>query len=89
MTIPALIFGFLLATLYGAIYHFWKGGQVGKLFLYLILSWGGFTAGHLLAGVLDWTFGSIGPLHAGMGTLVGVLALFLGDWLSQVEVNRN
>ena len=85
MTIPALAFGLLVATLMGAAFHLWKGGGLGRLLLYLILAWIGFVAGHILGNNLGWTFGSIGPLRFGMAILVTIVTLFAGYWLSLVN----
>lgn len=86
MPLPTLIFGFLLSTLYGAAFHLWRGGGAGRLLLYLLSGWLGFSAGHVLAEQIGWTFASVGPLHAGMGTIVSLVFLWLGYWLSLVEV---
>ncbi|MCJ7586084.1 MAG: hypothetical protein MUO30_15135 [Anaerolineales bacterium] len=88
MTLPALFFGLVLSSLYGAAFHLWKGGGLKKLLLFLILAWVGFWAGHLLAARLGWTFLALGPVNTGMATLGSALVLFVGDWLSQVEVQR-
>jgi H+/Cl- antiporter ClcA len=88
MTLPSLFLGLVLSSLYGAAFHLWKGGSLKKLLLYLILGWAGFWAGHLLAANLGWTFLALGPLNTGMATLGSALLLFLGDWLSRVEVQR-
>jgi len=88
MTLPALFFGLVLSSLYGAAFHLWKGGGLKKLLLFLILAWVGFWAGHLLAARLGWTFLALGPLNTGMATLGSALVLFVGNWLSQVEVQR-
>lgn len=88
MTLPSLLFGALIASLYGAGFHLWRGGGFGRLMLYLILAWAGFWAGHLIGARLEWTFANIGPLNLGMATLVSVLFLAVGHWLSLVEVQR-
>ena len=88
MTLPAFIFGVVISTLYGVAFHFWKGGGPGRLLLYLILGWAGFWAGHLLAGLLNWSFDSLGALHFGTATVGAVLFLAGGYWLSLVEVER-
>jgi hypothetical protein len=88
MTIPSLVFGFVISSLYGAGFHLIRGGGLGRLILYLILGWLGFWIGHYLAGQLDWTFASVGPLHLGMATLSSILCLVAGHWLSLVEVQR-
>lgn len=86
MTLPSLLFGIILSTLYGALYHLWRGGDKKKLLLFIILAWLGFWGGHWLAGTLEWTFAAIGPLNVGLATLGAGLFLVIGDWLSQVEI---
>lgn len=88
MTLPALLFGILLSSAYGTAFHFWKGGRLSRLLLYLVLAWLGFWSGHFLGGALGWLFFEIGPLNAGMGTLGALLFLFVGDWLSRVEISQ-
>ena len=85
MTFPALMFGFVIATLYGALYHLVRGGAPWRLFLYLLLAWVGFAAGQILGGWLRWPLPQIGPLHAAAGTIGSLLFLGLGDWLSRIE----
>jgi hypothetical protein len=89
MTFPALIFGILLSSAYGTAFHFWKGGSLKRLLLYVVLAWVGFWAGHVLGTVLKWTFAAVGPINAGMATLVSAIFLFVGEWLSRVEVTPN
>jgi hypothetical protein len=86
MTLPSLLFGILISTLYGALYHLWRGGSVRKLLLFVVLAWIGFWGGHFLGEYLGWIFAPIGPLNLGMATLGAALVLGLGDWLSQVEI---
>ncbi len=88
MTVPTLLFGMLLASLYGALFHLWRNGGLGRLFLYVALSWVGFWSGHVIAGVLEWTFWSVGSLRAGPATLGSVVFLIVGYWLSLVQVDR-
>jgi hypothetical protein len=88
MTLPAFLFGFLAATLYGGIMHLWKNGGLGRLMLYLVLSWVGFTAGHLFAGKMGWNFLDIGPLHFGLASLGSFLLLVVGHWLSLIQVDK-
>lgn len=85
MTIPAVIFGILLSSLYGAVFHLWRGGGLGRLLIYLVLAWIGFWAGQFIAERMGWTFGSLGPLHLGLATLGSFLLLLLGYWLGKVE----
>ena len=86
MSLPTLLFGFLISTLMGAVFHLLRGGGAGRLILYLILGWAGFWAGHFLASYFGWSFGSLGPLHLGVAVLVSLVFLGIGYWLSLVEV---
>ena len=88
MTLPALLFGLVVSTLYGAAFHLWQGGGAGRLLLYILLSWTGFWLGHLIGGFLGWTFLSVGPVHLGMSTITSLIFLGGGHWLSLVEVER-
>ena len=90
MTFPALIFGILLSTAFGTAYHFFKGGSLSRLWLYVLFAWVGFWLGHILLGNLaGWSFLSVGPLHVGAATLGAAGVLVAGDWLSRIEVSRN
>ncbi len=71
-----IVFGIALSTFYGAAFHFWRGGDRNRLFLYLGLSWAGFWLGHFLGVNMGWSFGQVGPLYLGMATLGSALALF-------------
>ncbi len=86
MTFPAFFMGLLISTLYGAIFHLWRGGSGGKLLLYILLGWVGFWGGHLAGTLLGWDFFRIGPLYTGTATLGSALTLGIGYWLSLVEV---
>jgi hypothetical protein len=86
MTIPALLFGVLVALLYGALYHFLRGGNFWRLVLYLGLSVLGFATGHLVGLWRGWIFISLGPLNLGLSTLGSLVVLVVGDWLSRFEV---
>ena len=77
MTIPALIVAFLLASLYGALYHLIRDGGPGRLFQYLFLSWLGFALGHLVGIWQGWVLFPVGQLNFGMSTL-GSLILLVG-----------
>ena len=87
MTLPSLLIGILFSTLFGALFHLWRGGGAGRLLLYLVLAWIGFWAGHLIAVYFDWQFTNLGPLHLGSATLGCLIALGIGYWLSLVDLN--
>ena len=88
MTLPAFLLGVLISTLYGALFHLWRGGGPGRLALYLILAWLGFWVGHFLASRWEWTFASLGSLRLGFATIMVVIFLGVGYWLSLVETER-
>ncbi len=88
MTLPAILFGIVLSTLYGTAFHFWKGGSLNRLVLYVILSWLGFWIGHIVGGALGWSFAASGPINTGMATLGSAVFLFVGEWLSRVEITK-
>ena len=81
MTLPAIIFGGVIATLYGAAFHLIRGGGIGRLLLYIILSWIGFWAGHFIADRLNWGFIEIGSLHLGIASITSILLIIIGYWI--------
>ncbi|MBI3159324.1 MAG: hypothetical protein HYZ26_06980 [Chloroflexi bacterium] len=83
MTFPSLLFGALLASLYGAVFHFWQGGGPGRLAGYLIASWAGFWSGHAIAAALGWSIGRLGALNVGIASLGSAVALVLVMWLGR------
>jgi len=86
MNFPAILFGFILSSLIGLLFHLWKGGSLGKLIYFLILSWIGFLFGQFIANRFNVTFGIVGQVNIGTGTLVSIIFLFIGYWLSLIEV---
>ena len=85
MTIPSIIIGIVISSLYGVAFHLWRGGGFGRLILYIVLSWIGFWIGHLIGFSQNWAFASLGPLRLGAATVGAVIALGFGYWLSLVE----
>ena len=88
MTLPAIFFGMVLSTAYGTAFHFWKGGSLKKLFLYVLLAWLGFWIGHFVGGKIGWSFAAVGQINTGMATLGSALFLFVGEWLGRVEITH-
>jgi hypothetical protein len=88
MTIPAILFGVVLSTVYGTVFHLWKDGSLNRLFLFVILSWLGFWIGHIIGAILNLSFAAAGPINAGMATLGSAVFLFVGEWLSRVEIKK-
>jgi len=88
MSIPTLLFGFIISTIYGLGFHLLRGGGAGRLLLYLIVAWIGFWAGHFIAEQLKWSFADVGALHLGMASVCSLIFLILGHWLSLVEPEK-
>jgi hypothetical protein len=89
MNIVSIIFGLIVSTLLGALLHLWRGGGLGRLIYYIIISWIGFWVGHFAGASLNWTFLSVGPLNLGMAILGNLLVLGIGYWLSLVRTEQN
>lgn len=88
MTFPAIIFSFFLATLFGSFLHLWRGGNLFRLVLYLVLSWIGFFGGHFVAEALSIRFIEVGTINLGFGILGSLVLLGLGYWLSLVDTQN-
>ncbi len=89
LTLPAFVFGLLISSLYGAAFHLWKGGGLGRLLLYLLLSWAGFWLGHYIAVRMALTLASVGPIRVGAGTIGSLIFLFAGHWLSLIQLEES
>jgi len=88
MNIPILLFGIILSTLYGALFHFWKGGSIFRFGVLVGSSWLGFWAGHFIGNFTHFSFWAVGALNTGLATVGSVIFMFIGDWLSLVEIKR-
>ena len=86
MTIPSLIFAFLIASLYGVLYHLFRNGGLGRLLLFLIFGWAGFALGHLLGIWRGWILIPLGELNLGLSTLGSLVLLVLVDWVSRIRI---
>ena len=73
---PSLVFSFILATLYGAAFHFVSGGDARRLALFLLAAWLGFALGQAVGDTLALDLLDIGPLH--------ILPATAGAWLALV-----
>ncbi len=85
MSMPMFLLGLIISTLYGAIFHLWRGGNAGRLLLYLLLSWIGFWVGQLLGNLFNISFDVLGQLHILFSTLGSLVFLGVGYWLSLVQ----
>ena len=85
MSLPSIFLAFLVASLYGALYHLWRGGGPKRIFFYLFLAWLGFFGGQFFAFWRGWFLLPVGTLNVGFGSLGALLFLFAGDWLAKIE----
>lgn len=85
MTLPAILFGLVVAFLAGALFHALRGGGGWRLLLHLGLGAAGFALGQ---GISIW-FGFIllrfGVLDLGMGVIGSLVLIGVGDWLSRIK----
>jgi len=81
MTVPAFLFGTLVAVFLGALFHLWKGGGPFFILLYIVASVMGFWAGHYSAEYLNLTFWSIGPVRYGPSLVAALFFLLVTSWL--------
>lgn len=88
MSLNTILFGVLLSTLYGGLYHLIRGGKVRKLLLFLALSWAGFWLGDTVGWLMGWTFAPVGNMNAGMGTIGAFVFLFVGDLVGMLLARR-
>jgi uncharacterized membrane protein YeaQ/YmgE (transglycosylase-associated protein family) len=82
MTLPALLFGLIVALLIGALYHSVRGGGGGRLLAFLIISVVGFALGQTPAFFFEFVLYKFGWLDIGLGIFGSILLLVLSDWLS-------
>ncbi len=85
---PTAIFGFILATLFGAGFHIIVGGDARRLALFLLAGWIGFGLGHLLGIMFSVDIFNIGTLHIASASLGAILALISAHFLTTDKNNQ-
>lgn len=76
-----IIFGFLLATAYGAGFHVLVGGPARHIPLYLLVAWVGFAIGHFAGDYLNIEWLRLGVVHLLPASLGAWIGLVLSRWL--------
>lgn len=76
MPSPGLVFAFVMATLYGALFHLVLGGDARRLAMFLLAGWLGFAIGHLSGLILGIELFSLGSLHMFPATVGAFMSLF-------------
>ncbi len=89
MTLPAFLFGILISTLLGALFHLWKGGTIIDLLIDVVVSLVGFWLGHFAGVSAGLAIGTVGPLRLGSAIVGAIIFLSLGFWLFQEEPKQN
>lgn len=79
---PGLALAAILATVYGAVFHLWRGGGYDHLARYLLAAWVGFALGQAVGWLIGWPVGLVGQVYVLEGTLGSAICLVLMSWLS-------
>jgi hypothetical protein len=78
---PSLLLSLLIAEIYAALFHLWRGRSLRELPLYLIAAPIGFALGQLAGNAIGLNTFMIGPLHVVEASLASWLMLFVARWL--------
>ncbi|MBW7958749.1 MAG: hypothetical protein LC131_08485 [Anaerolineae bacterium] len=81
----SLVLGFLLATIYGGVFHVVFGGSIRRILLYLAAAWAGFFIGQFVGDFLNFELLKLGKLHLVSASIGAWLALFGVWWLMGQE----
>jgi len=79
---PSLVFSFLLASLYGAVFHFIWGKRWRDLAVYWVVAVVGFAIGQALFDFLEVSIYMIGQVRVVGSTAVSWACLFVAKWLN-------
>jgi hypothetical protein len=74
---PNVTFGFIVATLFGAVFHLVVGGDARRLALFLLAGWVGFAVGQIFGTLFEINILNIGALRivtASLGALIALAA---------------
>jgi len=84
-----LVLGFLLASIYGGVFHVIFGGPIRRIILYLAAAWVGFFIGQFIGDFLNFEWLKLGKIHLLSASLGAWLVLFAAWWLLGQEPPRN
>jgi hypothetical protein len=85
---PSVTFSFILATLFGAIFHLIAGGDARRLALFLLSGWVGFSLGHILGVIFEINILNIGPLRIVAASVGALVALIVAHVLTTSRTRR-
>ena len=78
---PFLLLALLLGSIYGTLFHLWRGENLRDLVIYVLAAIIGFLFGQGVGNLLESTTLLIGPLHLLEASLLSVVMLFIIHWL--------
>ena len=81
LLLPSVAFSLMLASLYGAVFHFVWGKTWRELALYWAASVVGFAIGQALFSVLGFSVYMIGEVRVAESTITAWACLFIARWL--------
>jgi fucose permease len=82
VTTPSLYLGFLIATGSGLVFHLVRGGNLGRLLLYVTTAWIAFFSGHFVAEIISWQFLRVGTLNLFAALLAMLIGLVAASFLA-------
>lgn len=80
---PAVVFSFLLASIYAALFYLWRGRRWRDLLFYWPAAVVGFATGQVAGHWLSLIPWAIGQVRVVEGSLLAILFLFIARWLMQ------
>lgn len=85
---PTITFGFILATLLGALCHLILGGDARRLALFLLASWLGFLFGHMLGATLGLDIFNVGKLRIVSAMFGSIATLIITQALTSKRTSK-
>jgi hypothetical protein len=78
---PYLLLSLLIAGMYGALFHLWRGKTFRELLFYLGAAIAGFALGEVAGSALGLPLFTLGPVHIVEASLASWSLLFIARWL--------
>ncbi len=88
MTLPAFIFGSLIAVLIGSLFHLVVGGNLRKYILFLFFTWLGFWIGHYISNRMSFTIWRVGLFDLGFDILSSIIVVLIIFWIDKGSVEE-
>ncbi len=86
---PTVTLGFIIATLFGAIFHLMMGGDARRLALFLLSGWIGFGLGHFLGVIFNINILPIGTLRVFTASFGALVALIVAHTLTSSKRRKS